>query len=136
MDKHNIVSFGKKIENLRKSLEHSTIGSTLSTFKENLSNNPKIFLHCNAMIWGTATVESNYFYSEAKIWDDKTYPHRFKISNVRMLKEPIPLSDGKINKAFRDQFGSGWAYKFIFSPKPVPADIARLILASMNTKIE
>jgi len=134
MDKHNIVSFGKKTENLRKSLESLTIGSTLSTFQENLSNNPTIFLHCNAMIWGTAAVASNYFYSEEKIWEDKTYPHRFKISNVKMLNEPIPLCDGKINKAFRDQFGSGWAYKFIFSPKPLPVDITRLILCSINNE--
>lgn len=134
MNRFNIISFGKRQANLYLALEHLTIGSSLSTFKESIVRNSTIFLHCNSMIWGTATVSSDYFYSEEKIWDDKIYPHRFNISKPQLLKDPVPLSDGVINKAFREQFGSGWAYRFIFSPKPIPANIVSLITKAMMQK--
>jgi hypothetical protein len=31
------------------------------------------------------------------------------------------------NEELRKRFGAGWAYKFIFSPKPIPLDIAEEI---------
>lgn len=136
MDSFNIISFGKKEENLKSSLALGVIGSSLSTFKSNVAFNANIFLHCNAMIWGIAKISSSYFYSEEKIWEDKIYPHRFKISNIELFSQPIPLSDGIINKAFREQFGTGWAYKFIFTPKPVPSDIAALILDAVKKQNE
>lgn len=131
MDRFNIISFGKRIKNLETAIAQETIGSALSTFKENVSENSLIFLHCNAMVWGTARTVGSYFYSEENLWEDKVYPHRFKISNIQLLKNPIPLSDGIINKAFRESFGSGWAYRFIFTPKPLPAEIAQLIMDSV-----
>lgn len=136
MDSFNIISFGKKEENLKSSVAHGVIGSSLSTFKSNVASDANIFLHCNAMIWGLAKVSSDYFYSDVKIWEDKIYPHRFKISNISLFNQPIPLSDGIINKAFRDQFGTGWAYKFIFTPKPIPSDIATLILDAAKKENE
>ena len=48
------------------------------------------------------------------------------IVSIGVIQDMIS-SDGKINAEFRKQFGSGWADKFIFSPKPVPSDIAKLI---------
>jgi hypothetical protein len=135
MDTFNIISFGKKENNLRTSVAYGVIGSALTTFKNNVVKDAQIFLHCKAMIWGCAKVSSDYFYSETELWEDKTYPHRFKISDIKLLDNPIPLSDGTINKAFKEQYGTGWAYKFIFTPKPVPKEIASLILGAVK-KIE
>lgn len=124
----NIISFGKRKENLVKSLETMTIGSNLSTFRDSVTQGATIFLHCDARIWGIAKVTGPYFFSETPIWSDKTYPHRYKIELLKLLSDPVELSDGVINAEFRKSFGSGWAYRFIFSPKPVPDGIAKLIL--------
>lgn len=128
----NIISFGKRKENLVRSLETMTIGSNLSTFRESVKQGATVFLHCEAKIWGIAKVTGPYFFSEAPIWSDKTYPHRFKIELLKLLSDPVELSDGVINTEFRKSFGSGWAYRFIFSPKPVPNEIAKLILNKVN----
>ena len=127
MASFNIVSFGKRKENLLLALKMETIGSALTTFKDSIEPGATVFLHCNGMIWATARVNSGYFFSENRIWSDKIYPHRFKISLIKFAKIPIKLSDGTINVKFRERFGAGWAYRFIFSPKPVPPDIAQLI---------
>lgn len=129
---YNIVSFGKRKENLIQSLETMTIGSNLSTFKDSIKQGSTIFLHCEGMIWGTAKVVGPYFYSEIQIWFDKIYPSRFKIELQKILADPFELSDGIINAEFRKSFGSGWAYRFIFSPKPIPVDIAKLILEKVT----
>ena len=128
----NIISFGKRKENLLQAVRTGTIGSTLSTFKESVQPGATVFLHCNGMIWATAKVDSDYFFSEIQTWTDKIYPHRFKIADIKFAKSPVQLSDGVINAKFREGFGSGWAYRFIFSPKPVPPDIAQLINNSIQ----
>lgn len=129
---YNIISFGKRKENLIRSLETMTIGSNLSTFKDSVKHGATVFLHCEARIWGIANVTGPYFFSEIPIWSDKTYPHRFKIELLKVLSDPIELSDGIINAEFRKSFGSGWAYRFIFSPKPIPDGIAKLILEKIS----
>jgi hypothetical protein len=128
MSSFNIISFGRRKENFLIALSQGVIGSSLSTFKESVKPGATIFLHCDAKIWATARVEGDYFYSENRIWPDKVYPHRFKIAILKFAKQPVALSDGVINTKFRERFGAGWAYRFIFSPKPIPADIAQLIL--------
>lgn len=133
MSSFNIVSFGKRKENFLIALKHGVIGSTLSTFKESIQPGATIFLHCDAKIWAVAKVEGDYFFSESRIWPDKTYPHRFKISLLKFAKRPILLSDGVINIKFRERYGAGWAYRFIFSPKPVPEDIAQIIATRIDS---
>jgi predicted RNA-binding protein len=128
----NIISFGKKRENLVLAIEHQTLGSTLSTLSENIHNGSTIFLHCKSRIWATAEVTSDYFYSEEPIWKDKFYPHRFKFHNCKLLSVPVELSDGGINTAFRKTYGSAWAYRFLFSPKAIPQNIAKLIEAKIK----
>ncbi|MCC6278727.1 MAG: hypothetical protein IT289_12495 [Oligoflexia bacterium] len=128
----NIVSFGKRKENLLLAVQTKTIGSTLTTFKNLIKPGSVVFLHCVGMIWATAKVESEYFYSEEEIWSDKKYPHRFKITITKFVKAPVLLSDGNINTKIREQYGRGWAYRFIFSPKPLPLDIAQLITTKLD----
>ena len=132
MQEFNIISFGKRRENLERALESNTIGSALSTFRESVKPGATVFLHCNGLIWGSAKVSSDYFSSSAPLWDDKLYPHRFRISDVKLASEPVELCDGVINVQLRKQYGTGWAYKFIFSPKPLPNDIADLIIERLS----
>jgi len=127
MSSFNIISFGKRKENLLIALNQGLIGSTLTTFKESVQPGATVFLHCDAKIWAVAKVEGDYFFSETRIWPDKIYPHRFKVSLLKFVKHPIELSDGVINAKFRERFGAGWAYRFLFSPKPIPTDIAQII---------
>jgi predicted RNA-binding protein len=129
---YNIVSFGKKTENLEKAIEHKTIGSKLNTFGENISDGSVLFLHCEGKIWGTAQAVGNCYNSEQVLWEDKIYPKRFKIQNIKLAKAPISIKDGVINLKFRQSFGTAWAYKFIFSPKPIPTEIANLILNKLE----
>ena len=120
----HIVSFGSKPENLIRAIEQKTIGSTFSTFKSHLRKGATIFLHCKSVLWGIGMVDSDYFYEEEEIWRDKTYPHRFSIKLCHLAKEPVTMCDGWYNVRLRESFGTGWAYKFIFAPKPLPGDIA------------
>lgn len=123
----NIISFGKKRENLVLAIEHQIIGSTMGTFKENVHDGSTIFLHCASKIWATAEISGDYFVSDSLIWADKTYPHRFKFKNCNLLSSPVELSDGVINSEFRKSYGTAWAYRFLFTPKPIPQNIAALI---------
>lgn len=124
---YNIITFGKKRKNLKKAIEYQTIGSFLTTVQDYLYKDSTIFLHCESKIWGTAKVNSNYFCDKTIIWDDKVYPHRFLISEIKLTDDPISLTNGIYNVELRSSFGVGWAYKFLFSPKPLPADIGEKI---------
>lgn len=130
---YNIISFGTKYNNLLASLEHQTIGSTLSTFNKHLKKGSKIFLHCQSTIFGTAEVTSEYFESQTTLWADKIYPNRFKIDNIIIVEQPQKLNDGIINNSFKEHYGAGWPYKYIFSPHPIPDSIAQLILNKLST---
>jgi hypothetical protein len=132
----NIITFGKRFENLKRAIEHSTIGSYQTTFSTYLKNGSIIFLHCRSLVWGTAKVTSDYFYSDKVIWEDKVYPHRFLISNIRLVAQPLDLSNGYYNLELRKQFGTAWAYKFIFSPKPLPSNLGLEILSDLELRPE
>ena len=131
---YNIITFGKKKENLKLAIENSIIGSYQSTFKEYMKSDSKIFLHCNSQIWGEARVSSDYFYDEAWLWEDKQYPHRFRIDDIRLVSKPVVLTNGVYNTEFRENFGTSWAYKFIFSPKPLPETIAKKIETELSNQ--
>ena len=132
---YNIITFGKKRENLEAAIERKIIGSYLGTFSEYLAKGSIIFLHCESKIWAIAKVSSDYFFNSEPIWQDKTYPHRFHISDVEILNEPVELTNGVYNVELRKRFGTGWAYKFLFSPKPLPTDIAETLLKDLKLQI-
>lgn len=121
--KYNIVTFGKKPENLKAAIESKTIGSFMSTFERHISKGAQVFLHCNGKIWGKAKVCSEYFFDQTDIWQDKVYPHRYKITDIKLTSDPIELVNGYYNTSLRADYGTGWAYKFLFSPKPLPDQI-------------
>ena len=110
------------------------IGSFLSTFKDYMSKGSTIFLHCESKIWATAQISSDYFFSESEIWTDKKYPHRFRIDGLRVLTQPIELTNGHYNVELRKRYGTGWAYSFLFSPKPIPNDIALELVSEAKSK--
>jgi len=124
---YNIITFGKRFENLARAIELDLIGSNLKTFKDNVSENSSIFLHCNGQIWGRAKPIGDYFSDNSIVWDNSIYPHRYKIKISFLTKDPLQMAEANINSEFRSRFGVGWAYKFIFSPKPIPEDIAATV---------
>lgn len=128
----NIITFGKNKENFELAIRACTIGSFLGTFKDHLRKGSNVFLHCDGQILAVAKVSSDYFFSNQKIWEDKVYPHRFRISDIVMLKTPIKLVNGIYNVELRKRYGTGWAYKFLFSPKPLPEDISNQILSEIG----
>ncbi len=125
----HIISFGKKPRNLILSLEHNIIGSFLRTASEHINRGSTVLFHCNALIWGSAKIDSEYFFDDQLfIWRDKIYPHRFKIKDVRLTSMPISLIQEGYNNIFRSDHGPGWAFKFIFTPKPIPDNISNKLL--------
>jgi hypothetical protein len=130
---YNIISFGKRFENLAISVKSQIIGSKLSTFEANVKSGSKIFLHCGSQIWGLATVIGNYQYNQSKVWSNDLYPHRYNIKVDLLTLQPLHLSNGIYNVQLREQFGSGWAYKFIFSPRPLPGDVGEKIEKDLRT---
>jgi hypothetical protein len=128
----NIVTFGKRIENLEIAIREGKIGSDLSTISEHISRNSILFLHCRGAIVAIAQPSGPYEFSQSRIWDNKVYPHRFPIKVTRYMAKPMPLCDDRINVELRERFGAGWAYKFLFAPKPLPDDIGRAILAGVE----
>lgn len=130
---YNIVCFGKKRDNFRKAIVHGTIGSFLSTFPEHIKKGSTIFLYCESQILGQAKVSSDYFHDQTPIWEDKVYPHRFRIEQIQIFERPVSLVNGVYNQELRKRYGTGWAYKFIFSPKPLPEDVAKQISAELTS---
>lgn len=131
---YNIVTFGKKRENLNLAIKNATIGSFLSTFPDYILKGATIFLHCESQIWGSAKIHSEYFRNDSKIWEDKVYPHRFLISEIKLTDDPVRLTNGIYNTELRSAYGTGWAYKFLFSPKPLPIEIGKKIDQDLNSR--
>ncbi len=129
----NIITFGKKLENFERTINTGIIGSALSTVDKHIQIGNIALLHWKGYIWGYASISSKYFFSEEPIWKDKLYPHRFCISNLFLTKEPFSLSNGIYNSELRKAHGTGWAYKFIFSPKPLPKNIGEDIYEKLKT---
>ena len=121
----HILSFGRKPQNLMRAIQTETIGSSLGSFESYITEGSTIFLHCNSLLWGIGKIRGSYFNSEERIWSDKIYPHRFHFSIQHLVNQPLILSDGNYNARLRQEFGIGWAYKFIFVPKPLPSQIGR-----------
>lgn len=132
---YNIITFGKKSDNLLLSIEKNVIGTFLRTAPDYIFREATIFLHCHSLIWGQATVASEYFFDEQKIWSDKIYPHRFKIKEVKLTSNPLNLVDSGYNNKLRKDYGTSWAYSFIFAPKPLPFEIGQEIEAELSPKL-
>lgn len=130
----NIITFGKKSDNFLISVEQGVIGTFLNTAPLYLQKDSIVFLHCRGLIWGTAKISSDYIRDENVIWRDKIYPHRFHIEILKMTANPLSLVQEHYNDRFRELFGAGWAFKFIFAPKPLPEDIGRDIYADLNKR--
>ena len=128
IESYNIVTFGKKKENLDIAVSNLLIASYQNTFKNYIQKGSVVFLHCNSLVWGSATVASDYFYDETRLWRDKVYPHRFRIEQIQLLEEPFPISDGNINIQLKKIAGSAWAFSYIFSPKPLPKSVGESLL--------
>lgn len=136
MSRHyNIITFGKKTDNLLLSIERNVIGTFLRTAPDYITREATIFLHCRSLIWGKATVSSDYYFDEEKIWSDKVYPHRFKIKEIKLTSNPLSLIESGYNNKLRKVYGSGWAFSFIFAPKPLPIEVGEEIDIELNPRL-
>lgn len=125
--RYNIISFGKMYENLSISVSTGIIGSKLKTFGENVTKGSIVFLHCNGKIWGSGIVLGNAEESRERLWSNDIYPFRNRIRLEHLTLDPVVLSNGVYNAALRADYGVAWAYKFLFSPRPLPEKIGREI---------
>jgi hypothetical protein len=130
----NIITFGKKADNFLISAQEGVIGTFLTTTPQYLQKGSIVFLHCRSLIWGIAKINSDYIYDEKIIWKDKVYPHRFRIEVLKMTTNPLSLVQEHYNDRFRESFGTGWAFKFIFAPKPLPASIGKDIYEDLSNR--
>ncbi len=130
----NIVSFGKRRENLLKTVEVGLIGSKLNTFQSSIAENSVIFFHCDSLIWGTGRVTGAFRIGSDEIWPNSLYPFRYPIQIDHLTDNPVHLSNGVYNSNLRKLYGVGWAYKFIFSPKPLPIEIGKTLLADVLSR--
>lgn len=113
-------------------IETTTIGSSAATFHNYIEKGSIVFFHCSGQVWGKAKVVSEAITNHEPIWGDKVYPYRFRIDQVSMLESPYGLSGSKEASILREEFGSGWAYKFIFVPKPLPVEVGQLLLTKFG----
>lgn len=120
---YNIVTFGKKSDNFIISIERGIVGTFLNTVPQYLHKGSVVFLHCHSLIWGIARISSEYIHDEKIIWKDKVYPHRFYMEVLHLTNNPLSLVKEHYNDRLREEFGNGWAFKFIFAPKPLPESI-------------
>lgn len=123
--RYNIISFGKRFENLAISVKSGIIGSNVKTFHEHVTKGSIVFFHCKGEIWGSGIVIGNGEKSREHLWPNDSYPYRNKIRIEHLTLDPVALSNGVYNSALRTEFGVGWAYKFLFSPRPLPEKIGR-----------
>ena len=115
---YRFISYGKKLENLKASIQHNIIGSEFSTFQDKVKNGDQVFLVCNSKVWGEARVVGDVeFDQENRIWNDKIYPYRARITDVSILRVPFKLDQYDFNAEFRQSFGKGWAFKVLFTPE-------------------
>lgn len=116
----NIVTFGKKDLNLQTAIINKTIGSPHASFEAHIKKDNTILLHSNGQFKAAAKVSSQYFLNNEKLWSDKLYPHRFKIDEIIIFEKPIDLLEIGFNDEMREISGKGWAFTYIFAPKPLP----------------
>lgn len=121
---YHIITFGKKKKNLIISIEKKIIGSSHTTVQKYIKSGSVIFLHYNSYLWAKTKVSSDYFISKQTVWLDNLYPNRFQIDEIILTDDPVCLTNGIYNRRLREQFGVGWAYKFLFTPKPLPQEVA------------
>ena len=131
---YHIITFGKRKENLIISIEKKIIGSSHTTVQKYIKSGSAIFLHYNSYLWARAKVSSNYFISKKKIWLDNLYPNRFQIDEITLTNDPVCLTNGIYNRRLREQFGAGWAYKFLFTPKPLPQEVGLKIHSDFSKR--
>lgn len=91
-----------------------------------------LFLYVNSGIVAVATVESDGFESHENLWPDKTYPYRFRIMISEKISSPQNFLISPARKLLYEAFGSGWGYKFMYSPRPIPGEIADQILRDIG----
>ena len=120
------ISYGKKLDNLKITVDHRLIGSEFATFKEKVKKNDTLILVADSKVWGTAVVCSEVEVDHSvRIWADKPYPYRAKISNVFLFKNPFHFEKYQLNDDFRELYGKGWAFKFLFTPGDIPKSIEK-----------
>lgn len=129
---YRFVCFGKNIENLRVSLERGVVGFKSHSVLEQVSKGDVLFLYVNSAIVAVAKVESSGFESNETIWVDKVYPFRYQISVCEIIKSPQNFLTTPSRDLLYSSFGSGWGYKFMYSPRPIPGNIADQILNDLG----
>ena len=122
MSNVKIISFGKNFHNLVIAVQNSLIGSEFSTFEEKIKQGDLVFFACDSLIWGYADVVSNVFQNDNRIWNDKKYPYRAHIDNVKIFTTAFNLADYSIDAIFRDKIGKHWAFKVLFTPGKIPKE--------------
>lgn len=129
-----IISFGKKIENLRLAIRNQKLGSDQSTFGERIKASDIVLLMCHSKVFGTAIVKSSVYQEDKRIWRDKIYPHRADLEQIKIFKDAFSFEDLDLNSLLREKLGKGWAFKVIFTPGDLPIDVENIILKEINSR--
>ncbi len=129
------ICYGKKTVNLATTVANLTIGSKATTFLNKIKNDDIIFFYVNGLIHGVAEISSEGFFSSDPLWNDNIYPYRFKIRNIRMLQSPFEFKATEECKLLREELGTHWGYKVLFTPNSLPLSVGQSILDLVNTKL-
>ena len=122
---YRFICFGKNIENVKIALVHKTIGSKSSKFVDQIAAGDKVFFYVNSSIVCTATVDGLGYYSDQVVWSDKLYPYRFKLKNITIHKPAYNFLTTTFKDRLYSEFGRGWGYQFLYSPKALPPILGR-----------
>lgn len=133
---YRFICYGKKKSNLDLSISALVIGSKSSTFITKISNGDIIFLYANGLIHGIAEVCSEGFINNEQIWRDNIYPYRFQIKNVHLLPAPLDFKTTEECQLIREELGTHWGYKVLFTPNKLPIDIGKSLHSLLESKIQ
>ena len=115
------------MENLRSAIEQKTIGSEHSSFLNKLNIGDTILFNCSSEYWGMAKIDSSGFEDRERIWKDKPYPFRFRISQIVLFSRSFSFKEREMDVDLREHLGKGWAFKVVFSPNDLPTVVNKKI---------
>ena len=125
---YRFFCFGKNASNLELSLENKVIGAASTSFVNQIADGDCLFMYVNSQIHALVKVVGNSFQSSERVWPNKLYPFRLKIEVLEIFSPPLDFLSSPCRDDLYEEFGKGWGYQFLYSPKPIPKkSVAKLL---------
>lgn len=132
---HRFICYGKNENNLEITLQRRVIGSKNRSFLSKLSLGDVVLFYLNSSIFAKAEITSQSFTSAENVWPDNSYPFRYKIGNITKFQIPFRFIGTEAHRLIRNEFGTGWGYKFLYFPKELPDATAKVLMDEIEVHV-